>query len=382
MSEFSSIESALEALKSGGFVLVADDSERESSGALVLAASFADTKKIGWMLRHTAGILCVPMTGERLDALQLPAMTPGTDRRGAAYTVSVDARDNTQSGLFANGISASGRARAIGLLADANSQPADLVRPGHIFPLRGREGGVLTRAGHTEAALDLCVMAGLSPCAVLCEVVDDEGENAALPFLFEMARESDLPIISIAGLISYRRNHEKLVRKVAQARLPTQFGEFRAHAYESILDRTPYIALVKGEISPDMVPLVRVHSGCLPGDALTSVRCDCGAQLQASMRAINEAGAGVLLYIEHHEGRGIGILNKIRAYARQDEGAQGANDGHTFLAPDAREYGIGAQVLYDLGVRQMRLLTNNPSKRIGLDGYGLEIVERVPLLTK
>lgn len=379
MSQFSSIETTLERLKSGQFVIVTDDETPESGGALILAAPFADAKNLNWMLKRTAGILCAPMPGVRLDALQLPAMTQsGVDRRGAAYTVSVDA---TGAG---SGVSASGRSRTLQVLADPGSKPADLLRPGHMFPLRGREGGVLARAGHTEAALDLCQLAGLAPCAVLCEIVDDEGEIAQLPFLIEMAREFDLAIVSITALISYRRGHEKLVKKVAEARLPTQFGEFRALAYESILDRTPYIALVKGQISPHSAPLVRVHSGCLPGDALTSTRCNCGAQLEAALRAIDAAGEGVLLYIEHHQGRGVGILNKIRAYALQDQGAtganDGANDGHApTLLPDAREYGIGAQVLYDLGVRDMRLLTNNAAKLVGLEGYGLQIIERVPL---
>ncbi len=376
MSQFSSPETALQRFKNGEFVLVSDDETPESGGALIMAAPCADARAIHWMSRRTAGALCVPMSGARLDALQLPAMTQsGTDRRGAAYTVSVDAKIGTTTG-----VSASDQHRTLQVLADPNSKATDLLRPGHMFPLRGREGGVLTRAGHTEAALDLCHLAGFAPTALLCEVVDEDGENARLPFLLEMARESDLALISIESLIRYRRQHEKLVKKVAEARLPTQFGEFRALAYESILDHTPYIALVKGEISPDSAPLVRVHSGCLPGDALTSLRCDCGAQLEAAMKAIDEAGEGVLLYIEHHQGRGVGILNKIRAYESQDQGAAAASDGHaSLLAPDAREYGIGAQVLYDLGVRDMRLLTNNSSKLVGLEGYGLQITERVPL---
>lgn len=376
MNPFSDVESALEDFKNGKFLIVTDDEARENEGDLILAAPFVDAQKINWMLRRTSGIICVPMEGARLDALRLGAMTDqNSDRRGTAYTVSVDAKSGTTTG-----ISASERAQTIRVLADPTTKSGDLLRPGHTFPLRGREGGVLTRAGHTEAALDLCKLSGLPPCALICEVVDDDGEAARLPFLIELAREFDLKIITVESIIRYRHANERLVRKVAEARLPTRFGEFRALAYESILDKTPYIALVKGEISPATTPLVRVHSGCLPGDALASLRCDCGAQLEAALSAIAAAGEGVLLYIDQHEGRGAGILNKIRAYAQQDEGGPDAPDPHArSLSPDAREYGIGAQVLYDLGVRQMRLLTNNSSKRAGLEGYGLQIVERVPL---
>jgi 3,4-dihydroxy 2-butanone 4-phosphate synthase/GTP cyclohydrolase II len=328
------------------------------------------------MLRRTSGIICVPMEGARLDELGLFAMTErNTDRRGTAYTISVDAREGTTTG-----VPASDRALTVQALINPQTQADDLMRPGHVFPLRAREGGVLVRAGHTEAAVDLCNLAKLYPAAVICEVMDDDGESARLPELEKLAREHDIKIITIEELIAYRRQNEKLVKRVAEARLPTAFGDFQAVAYESVLDHTPYIALVKGEITAEEPILVRVHSGCLTGDALLSLRCDCGEQLHAAMNRIDEEGRGVLLYIAHHEGRGIGILNKLRAYALQDNGADTEQANHALgFAGDAREYGTGAQVLYDLGVRKMKLLTNNPAKRVGLDGYGLHIVERVPL---
>lgn len=374
--EFSTIEDALKDLQAGKFVLVTDDASRENEGDLIMAAEFVDARAINFMLRRTSGIICVPMEGERLDELGLLQMTDqNTDRHSTAYTISVDAREGTTTG-----VPASDRARTTQVLIDPETKREDLMRPGHVFPLRAREGGVLVRAGHTEAAVDLCRLANLYPAAVICEVMDDEGESARLPELMEMAKEHDLKIISIEDLIRYRRQNEKLVRKITEARLPTAFGEFQAVAYESILDKTPYIALVKGEIQSEEPTLVRVHSGCLTGDALLSLRCDCGEQLHAAMNRIDEEGSGVLLYIAHHEGRGIGILNKLRAYALQDEGADTEQANHALgFSSDAREYGTGAQVLFDIGVRKMKLLTNNPAKRVGLEGYGLHIVERVPL---
>jgi len=376
---FCTVEEALQDFKAGKFVLVTDDEARENEGDLIMAAQFVDKAAINFLLTHARGMICVPMTGARLDELQLGPMTErNTDRHGTAYTATIDA--NPRKHKTTTGVGASDRATTVQVLIDPATRPDDLSRPGHMQPLRAREGGVLARAGHTEAAVDLCKLAGLAPAAVICEVMDHDGDPARLPALELLAREHSIKAISIADLIRYRRQTEKLVRRVAEARLPTVLGEFRAVAYESIIDKTPYVALVKGEIKGSEPTLVRVHSGCLTGDALLSLRCDCGEQLHTALSRINDEGSGVLLYIHHHEGRGIGILNKLRAYALQDDGLDTEQANHALgFGSDIREYGTGAQVLFDLGVRKMRLLTNNPDKRIGLEGYGLELVERVPL---
>lgn len=370
------IERAVADIAAGRMVIVVDDEDRENEGDLVMAASRATPETMAFIIKHTSGVVCVPMTGEDLDRLKLPPMTfVNEDRKGTAYSISVDARDGVSTG-----ISAADRSRTARVLADTATEPHEITRPGHIFPLRAVEGGVLRRPGHTEAAVDLARMAGLSPAGVIAEIVNDDGSMARLPQLAEFAREHGLALVSIADLIAYRRRHETHVERVADTRLPTRHGAFRAVGYRSRLDGAEIIALVAGDIGDGADVLVRVHSECLTGDVFGSERCDCGPQLDAALDAIQAEGRGIVLYVRGHEGRGIGLLHKLQAYQLQDGGADTVDANLELGLPaDSRDYGTGAQVLADLGVHSMRLLTNNPAKRAGLEGYGLTIVARVPL---
>jgi 3,4-dihydroxy 2-butanone 4-phosphate synthase/GTP cyclohydrolase II len=374
---FSSVEEAIAVIGDGGIVVVVDDEDRENEGDLVMAAESATPEKIAFFLAHTSGVICVPLTAERADLLDLPLMvSANTEAQRTAFTVSVDYRHGTTTG-----ISATDRSATIAALIDPATRPTDLNRPGHIFPLRYRPGGVLKRAGHTEATVDLARAAGMTPAGVLCEVVsEDKASMARLPELEVFAKRHRLPLISIADLIRYRRQHEKLVRRVSEARIPTAEGEYRAYVYESVMDGEQHLALALGDVGGREDVLVRVHSECLTGDVFGSLRCDCGPQLRTALDLIEAEGCGVLVYLRGHEGRGIGLGHKIRAYRLQEEGHDTVDANLELGLPvDSREYGIGAQMLVDLGVTTMRLMTNNPVKYGGLEGFGLDITERVPL---
>ncbi|KAJ0743981.1 putative GTP cyclohydrolase II, 3,4-dihydroxy-2-butanone-4-phosphate synthase [Helianthus annuus] len=377
---FSSIPEAIEDIRQGKMVVVVDDEDRENEGDLIMAASCVTPEAMAFIVKHGTGIVCVSMKDEDLDRLELPLMVThkdNADKMCTAFTVSVDAKHGTTTG-----VSARDRAVTIKALASKDSQPADFNRPGHIFPLKYREGGVLKRAGHTEASVDLAVLAGFDPVAVLCEIVDDDGSMARLPKLLEFVKRENLKIISIADLIRYRRKTDMLVERASAARIPTTWGPFVAYCYRSVLDGIEHIAMVKGDIGDGKDILVRVHSECLTGDIFGSARCDCGNQLALAMQQIEEAGRGVLVYLRGHEGRGIGLGHKLRAYNLQDDGRDTVEANEELGLPvDSREYGIGAQILRDLGVSTMKLMTNNPAKYIGLKGYGLEVAGRVPLVT-
>ena len=371
-----SVEQAIEDAKAGRPLIIIDDEDRENEGDLVVAAEFITPEIINLMAKEARGLLCVPMTHQRLRELDLHLMvSEGGESalHGTAFTVSVDAVHGTTTG-----ISAFDRARTVLVLVDPKTKPSDLARPGHMFPLEAKEGGVLVRAGQTEASVDLARLAGLYPAAVICEIMADDGTMMRLPALKEFARKHDVHIVTVEAIIRYRRQRERLIRRAATSTVPTRFGAFTVHAYESSVDTKPYLAMVYGKIGPRPT-LVRVHSSCLTGDVFHSFRCDCGDQLERAMEKIVEEGSGVLLYIQQ-EGRGIGLVNKIRAYELQEHGHDTVEANQLLgFAPDIRDYGIGAQILADLGLKEIRLMTNNPGKVVGLEGMGIDVVERVPL---
>jgi len=372
------IPEAIEDIKAGKFIIIIDDENRENEGDIAIAAEHITPETINFMTKHARGLICLPIIKQRLDELGIPLMVQdNTSRQSTAFTISVEAKHNVTTG-----ISAFDRTQTIKTVLDPNSNSDDLVRPGHVFPIRARNGGVLVRAGHTEAIVDMARLAGLYPAGVICEVMKEDGTMARLPELEIMASKYGLKIVTIADLITHRLSNEKLVQQIAKAKLPTVFGEFTIMAYKSDVDTTEHVALVKGDISGDEPVLVRVHSACLTGDIFGSLRCDCGAQIRLAMQTIAKEGRGVFLYMQQ-EGRGIGLHNKLRAYALQDQGMDTVEANVALgFPPDLRDYGVGAQILADLGLHNIRLLTNNSKKVVGLQSYGLKIVETLPLITQ
>jgi len=378
-SVFATIDQAVEEIRAGRIVIVVDDAGRENEGDFIMAAEKATPETLNFMVTHGRGIVCMPVTGQRLDELRIPLMvSKNNESHGTAFAVSIDIQGRTTTGT-----SAFDRAATVRSIADETLRPEDIRMPGHVFPLMAQEGGVLRRAGHTEATVDLARLAGMYPAGVLCEVLHPDGSMARMPELVRVAQEHGLKLISIADLIEYRRHREHLVKRTAEAQIPTEYGEFTTISYESLVEGTTHVALVLGEIGDGERTLVRVHSECLTGDVFGSMRCDCGDQLHAAVVQIGKEGRGVVLYIRGHEGRAIGLTHKLRAYQLQEQGRDTVEANVELGFPaDPRDYGIGAQILVDLGVRSMRLLTNNPAKRAGLEGYGLSILERVPLETR